>query len=85
MIENLQNDNLPHSEKIAKNIRKESPNFELLSGILYHYWLLPRATYTEQRARFRLRVPLELHHRVMYVYHDALISAHRSVHPQPET
>ena len=78
IIDYLQNDNLPSEEKIAKKIRKESQNFELISGILYHFWLLPRASYTEQRARFRLCVPPELRHRIMYVYHDAPISAHRS-------
>ena len=78
IIDYLKNDQLPINEKLAKKIRKESQNFELISGILYNFWLLPKSTYTEQKARFRLCVPPQLRHRIMYAYHDAPISAHRS-------
>ena len=78
LIEYLKNDILPESEKIAKKIRKDSQNFELISGILYNFWIIPKNIPMERRARFRLCVPAELRHRLMYAYHDALLSAHRS-------
>ena len=77
LIDYLQNDNLPESEKIAKKIRKDSQNFELIRGILYNFWLIPKSLPFETRARFRLCIPSELRPRLMYAYHDTPISAHR--------
>ena len=73
----LKDEELPVSEKLAKRIRKDSQNYELIGGILYNFWVMPRRSDTD-RARFRLCVPAELRHRLMYAYHDAPISAHRS-------
>ena len=78
IINYLKHDKLPESEKIAKKIRKESQNYELISGILYNFWIMPKGIPMERRARFRLCVPPELRHRLMYAYHDTPISAHRS-------
>ena len=78
IINYLKEDELPQSEKLAKKIRKDSQNFELISGILYNFWIIPKEIPFERRARFRLCVPAELRHRLMYAYHDTIISAHRS-------
>ena len=77
LVDYLQNDNLPESEKIAKKIRKDAQNYELIRGILYNFWLIPKSLPFETRARFRLCVPAELRPRLMYAYHDTPISAHR--------
>ena len=78
LIEYLKHDKLPESEKIAKRVRKDAQNFELIRGTLYYFWMIPKKIPIEKRVRLRLCVPAELRQRLLYAYHDALISAHRS-------
>ena len=74
----LQDDTLPDEEKVAKKIRKGAQNYELIAGVLYNFWLVPKGSFIEKRARFRLCVPPEYRNQLMYAYHDTPISAHRS-------
>ena len=69
----------PSDLKQAKHLRKEVQNFELIAGILYKFHILPGVSSYENRARFLLCIPYPLRHRLLYAYHEAPISAHRTI------
>ena len=78
IINYLRDGELPDDYKIAKKVRKDAPNFELIGDILYRFYVAPGTCKFENRARFQLCVPYSLRPRLLYAYHDCPISAHRN-------
>ena len=78
IIDYLRDGDLPDDYKLAKKLRKDAPNFELIGDILYRFYVAPGTAKFENRARFQLCVPYSLRPRLLYSYHDCPISAHRN-------